>query len=285
MSMSPQTRTGSAAVTAGKVIVVGNEKGGSGKSTTAMHVAVALLHAGFPVAILDLDIRQATLSRYFHNRLDFMKRRGIALPAPDLDSLLFLEELRNAAADDLPDRLAAAVRRFARPDGYLVIDTPGSDNILGRAGHSHADILITPINDSFVDLDGLGQVDPETNAVIRPGQYAQMVFEQKILRARREGQQKTLDWIVMRNRMGQLDSRNRRAIEDALLELSRRIRFRTAPGFSERVIFRELFLQGLTLMDLKSAGLHDMPLNMSHLAARQEMRALLQAAGLPDGGV
>ncbi len=278
--------SGTPPIATGKVIVVGNEKGGSGKSTTAVHIAVALLYAGFPVAVLDLDVRQASLSRYFHNRLDFMKRRGVSLPVPDHNSLLYLEDLRRAPAETVPELLAAAVARFTNPGGYVVIDTPGSDNPLGRAGHSHADILITPLNDSFLDLDGLARIDPETGGVTRPGQYAQMVFEQKIVRARRDGPLKTLDWIVMRNRMGQLGSRNRQAIENAVLELSRRIRFRIAPGFSERVIFRELFLQGLTLMDLKTPGLlHDMPLNMSHLAARQEMRALLQAAGLPDGGV
>src|SRR5580704_12617755 len=64
------------------VIVLGNEKGGSGKSTTAMHVAVALLRAGQRVATIDLDSRQKSFTHYIENRRDWADRTGIKLDVP-----------------------------------------------------------------------------------------------------------------------------------------------------------------------------------------------------------
>ena len=61
-------------------------------------------------------------------------------------------------------------------------------------------------------------------------------------------------------------------------KLAARIRFRVAPGFGERVIYRELFLKGLTLLDLREKGV-GIALSMSHMAARQEVRALLEIIG------
>ena len=106
-----------------------------------------------------------------------------------------------------------------------------------------------------------------------------IVWENRKKRIQRDGG--SIDWIVARNRLSSLDSRNRRAVADVLTTLSNRIGFRVAPGFSERMIFRELFLKGLTLLDLRDpdAGIR---LNMSHLAARQEVRMMLEAIGLPE---
>lgn len=128
-----------------------------------------------------------------------------------------------------------------------------------------------------MDLDLLAKVDPESYAVLAPSTYSAMVWEQKKKRATRDGG--SIDWIVMRNRMAMIDSRNTRAMQSVLYQLSKRIGFRIVPGFGERVVFRELFLKGLTLLDLRErrAGVR---LNMSHVAARQEVRALLDAVGL-----
>ncbi|RED54047.1 division plane positioning ATPase MipZ [Aestuariispira insulae] len=264
-----------------KVIVVGNEKGGSGKSTTVMHLMTALLHAGYKVAALDLDARQATLSHYLENRRDLMARKGLNLPMPEYHAILPSDKVsRDEARQEDEDRVEEAVQRLRAENDFLVIDTPGSDNFLSRIGHSYADILVTPLNDSFVDLDVLAKIDPDNHNVIRPSQYAQMVFEQKMARAKREGLHKTFDWVVMRNRMGHLESKNQQAMDQAITTLAKRIGFRVAPGFSERVIFRELFLDGLTLLDLRAADT-GIRMSMSHVAARQEVRGLLQSIGLP----
>lgn len=261
------------------VIVVGNEKGGSGKSTTSMHLIGALLHAGKTVGSIDLDARQATLSRYIENRRNFMRRTGVELLMPRHRGILPSEDAdRTIAKERDAVAVAAALEEIGAQVDYVVIDTPGSASNLSWAGHAYADILITPMNDSFVDLDVLAAVDPEAYRILRPSQYAEMVWETRKQRAMRDGG--SIDWVVMRNRMGQLESHNRKAVETALETLSRRFGFRLATAFSERVIFRELFLEGLTLLDLKDPDT-GIKLSMSHVAARQEVRTLLESLGLP----
>ena len=262
------------------ILVLGNEKGGTGKSTTAMHLIAGLLASGKQVGSIDLDARQATLTRYVENRQTFAERHGQSLRLP-VHRTVPVSDFPNkseADADELA-RFTSAMTDLAEMDA-IVIDTPGRDSNLSKLGHSMAHTLITPINDSFVDLDVIASVDPDTGRVRHPSKYAEMVFQQKIERARRDGSNRTFDWVVIRNRLSQLDSKNRKAMDAALEELAKRIGFRVAPGFSERVIFRELFLQGLTLLDIrdKDSGVR---MNMSHLAARQELRALFQAIGLP----
>lgn len=262
-----------------KIIVVGNEKGGSGKSTTSMHLIGALLHAGKTVGSLDLDARQATLSRYIENRRNFMTRTGVDLLMPRHRGILPSEDAdRDIARERDSVAVAAGVEDVGAGADYVVIDTPGSASHLSWAGHSYADILITPMNDSFVDLDVLAAVDPDAYRILRPSQYAAMVWETRKQRAARDGG--SIDWVVMRNRMAQLESHNRKAVEQALEALKKRFGFRMATGFSERVIFRELFLEGLTLIDLKDPDT-GVKLSMSHVAARQEVRTLLETLGLP----
>lgn len=262
------------------VIVLGNEKGGTGKSTTAMHVTVGLLREGYTVGAVDLDARQGSLARYFDNRRIYAAKMRLDLPHPTYRAI-GRSDLRDRylAEKDERLRLAAALSELSETCDVIVMDTPGSDSALSRAGHSYADILITPINDSFVDLDLLGRVDHETNEVRALSSYAEMVWEQKKVRAQRDGG--SIHWIVMRNRLATLDTRNKRNMDAALEALSRRLGFRLAYGFSERVIFRELFLKGLTLLDVREQGA-DVTLTMSHMAALQEVRNLLQAVGVPE---
>ncbi len=250
------------------VIVIGNEKGGSGKSTTAMHLIVALLQAGKRVATIDLDVRQGTFTRYLQNRAAFAAKNGVNLIAP---------QHYPVAVDDM-DGLEAAIAEARSLHDILLIDCPGSDTALSRRAHQDADTLITPLNDSFVDFDVLGTVDPDSLAVLKPSHYAEMVWDARKRRAM--ARKPPIDWIVMRNRLSTLDARNKRDLGAVVLELGRRIGFRTAPGFSERVIFRELFLKGLTLLDLRERGTGT-TMSLSHVAARQEVRALLAALQVP----
>jgi chromosome partitioning protein len=262
-----------------RIIVLGNEKGGSGKSTTAMHVIVALLKRGFSVGCIDLDARQGTLSRQIENRRSYAEATGSALDLPELRSVLHSgADLKTDAQRSENQDLDAALHDLADRD-YIVIDTPGSDSYLSRLGHACADTLITPLNDSFLDLDVLARVDVEGRAVLGPSTYSQMVWEQR--QARAKAGLKPIDWIVTRNRLSHVDARNKREIAELIELLARRIRFRTAPGFGERVIFRELFPKGLTLLDLRDEA-PAFRMSLSHVAARQEVRALIQAIGLPD---
>ena len=258
-----------------RVLVLGNEKGGSGKSTTAMHLVVALLRQGRSVGIIDLDARQGTLSRYVENRRAFAQSEGLPLPLPELRQVLRSEAPTRAEAEaEEETKLEAALADLSDCD-MLVIDTPGSDSHLSRLGHTLADVLISPMNDSFIDLDLLARIDREGRKILGPSVYSQMVWEQRQARARQGG--RPIDWVVLRNRLAHLDARNKREIARLLGQLAKRIGFRLAPGFGERVVFRQLFPQGLTLLDLRQSGTD---LTMSHVAARQEVRALLAAIGL-----
>ena len=261
------------------VIVMGNEKGGTGKSTTAMHLIVAMLRQGHAVGAIDLDARQGTLTRYLENRATTAERMNSDLPHPVLRSIEPSQHLHSKeAGEDERRRLTGALSELKDVD-FIVIDTPGSDSRLSRLGHSFADVLITPMNDSFLDLDLLAAVDPDTFQVLQPSKYAEMVWDQKKSRAVRD--RGTIEWIVTRNRLAPIESRNRRNMDKVLAEMARRFGFRLLPGFGERVIFRELFLKGLTLLDLREGG-SELKLTMSHLAARQEVRSLLGAIGLKD---
>lgn len=263
----------------GHVIVVGNEKGGSGKTTTCMHLIVGLLRLGFRVGSIDIDARQRSLTRYIDNRKTTIAKEAAELPMPvhvviNKSPLNIREEIE----EDERERFTRVLAKMMVSCDFIVIDAPGNDTYLSRLAHSCADTAITPINDSFVDLDVLASVDGMTLQIQKPSIYSEMLWEQKIQRAKRDGG--SIDWIVMRNRLSNLDARNKRQITKVLEKLSQRLGCRIAPGFSERVIFRELFLLGLTVLDVvetSKAG----SLSMSHLAARQEVRDLLRSLQIP----
>ena len=260
------------------VIVLGNEKGGSGKSTTAMQIFVALARAGYRVGALDLDPRQQSFFRYLDNREAHGERIGTALRMPRRIRVTPSQAaLRDEAAAEDRAAMAAALADFATDCDFVVVDTPGAVTPLSEAAHIAADTLITPINDSLIDFDLLGRVDPVSGKVVGPSVYSEMVWKARQRRAA-EGRE-PVDWVVMRNRLSTLDSHNRRRVGKVMEDLARRIGFRIVPGFSERVIFRELFLNGLTLLDLRQDG--PVPLTMSHVAARQEVREMMRSLNLP----
>jgi len=262
------------------VIVFGNEKGGSGKSTTSMHVIVGLMRLGYKVGSLDLDSRQWTLTRYLSNRAQTVKREKLDLPMPQHVFLARSDrQVRAEAEAEDKARFEAVLAKLGTQVDFLVIDCPGTDTFLSRLATSYADKLVTPVNDSFIDVDLLANVDGRSVSVQRPSVYAEMVWEQRKVRAKRDGG--TIDWIVMRNRLSNINARNKIEMARVLEELSTRIGFRIAPGFSERVIYRELFLRGLTMLDTFEIRESGAP-RLSHVAARQEVRGLINALQLPD---
>lgn len=250
-------------------IVFANEKGGTGKSTTAVHIAVALAYSGAKVAALDLDTRQRTFYRYCENRAETQQRRGISLPGPVFD----------VCHGNTIDELDAEAEAIGKGADFLIFDTPGRDDPFARHVAAQADTLVTPMNDSFVDFDLIGEVDAETFKVRRLSFYAELMWEARLKRSKAtiEHQRRQLDWVVVRNRTGYTDARNQRRIEQALTELAKRVGFRAVQGLSERVTYRELFPSGLTLLDKGHLG----DLGTSHLVARQELRVLVNALNLP----
>lgn len=258
------------------IIVLGNEKGGTGKSTVAMHVIVYLLREGYRVGTIDTDARQGSLTRYVENRRNRNCQYQSSLPLPT-HYPLFRSQQDSAvmARAEEAQQLEQCLESLKDHD-FVVIDTPGSDTHLSQLAHSYAHTLITPLNDSFIDLDMLVRVEPDSLHILRPSIYAEMVWEQKKQKAMRNGG--FIDWVVLRNRLSNIYAKNKEEMEKILKMLAKRIGFRSAAGFGERVIFRELFLSGMTLLDLKEAG-HS--LTLSHVAANQELRDLIETLNLP----
>ncbi|MBN8829805.1 MAG: AAA family ATPase [Sphingomonadales bacterium] len=247
------------------LIVFANEKGGTGKSTTCVHTAVALAAQGVSCAVIDLDYRQRTVARYLENRAETARRREIDLPSPTW----------SVYDGGTVEGLNAQIAQAAAQAQVVIIDTPGRDDPMARYAAAAANTLVTPMNDSFVDFDLIGQVDAENFKVKRLSFYSELMWETRKTRAKADGV--AIDWVVLRNRLHHMEARNQRRVGEALTELSRRVGFRVIPGLSERVIFRELFPSGLTLLDRGQLG----ELGVSHIAARQELREMIAGFALP----
>jgi chromosome partitioning protein len=262
------------------VIVLGNEKGGSGKSTTAMHVAVALLQAGQRVATIDLDSRQRSFTHYVENRRDWATRAGVKL---DHSRHFCVARGFGMRLDEIEAQefgaFAEAISTVEQTHDFIVIDTPGSDSYLMRLAHSMADTLITPLNDSFVDFDVLGLVDPTTFELTGVSHYAEMVREAR--RQRRMVDGGMTDWVVVRNRLSTLGSRNKRLVGAGVDALSKQLGFRAIDGFAERVVYREYFPRGLTALDDIDESTLGQRSSLSHGTARDEVRILIDALKLP----
>ena len=246
-------------------IVFANEKGGTGKSTTAVHTAIALAASGHRVGALDLDQRQRTMTRYLENREATMRRLDKQLPRAAFE---VLEDQTDAG-------LAEAIDRLGSEAEVIVVDTPGRDDPIARAAILRADTLVTPMNDSFVDLDLIGQVHPENYKITKPSFYAELIWNSRTQRAKQTG--KSVDWVVLRNRLQHIQSHNLQRVGAALDELARRVGYRVIPGLGERVIYRELFPKGLTLLDLGDLG----EVGLGHITARQELREMIAGLAVP----
>ena len=248
------------------IVVVGNEKGGTGKSTLAMHLAVKLLQENFKVAVIDLDGRQGSLSKYIANRRNFVNKNNVNLPIPV--HYVFEPKENESNTTEIKELLA----NLSQKCDAIVIDTPGSKNYLFDLAHQFPHTLVTPISDSLIDLSVIADIDPETGEIIAAGHYAEYVWEMKKKRA---AQGLTyLNWIVCGNKVSSIRSKNKSLVFDKLKTLSKLYGYRFTEGLKDRVIYKELFLEGLTVLDLSSEVHHRM--TMSHLAAKMELNQLAE---------
>jgi chromosome partitioning protein len=260
------------------VVVVGNHKGGCGKSTVSMHLIVSLLKDKRRVASFDLDLTQQTLTRYIENRGEWARLHDVALELPDHYTVG--EPSVTAPHPDATDATVFTSTLAALPAGYdfVVIDTPSGENHLSLLAHALADTLITPINDSFVDLDVIGTMAPSSEFKPRRSRYSEMVAaageRRKLVSSR------PTDWVVVRNRLPRLMSRNQRQVAEMLDVMAPELGFRTARGLSDRVIYREFFPVGLTAFDPLDEARLGLRANLAHVMARAEVRDLMQDLGL-----
>ncbi|MGN6571694.1 MAG: division plane positioning ATPase MipZ, partial [Pseudolabrys sp.] len=229
----------------------------------------------------DLDTTQRSFTHYIDNRLAWSRQRELDLPTPT--HVCFSEDDEFASLDGEAGRCAAfakTVAKLAESHACIIVDTPGHDSAVARLALTFADTLVTPLNDSFVDLDSLGSVDPDTFHVSGISRYARVVEEARSIRAGKN--RPPTDWVVLRNRLSMLNSRNKRLVDGALHELSQRLGFRYVEGLAERVIFREFYPRGLTAADaLDTRTLGTRP-TMSHATAQLEVQALIATLlGMP----
>jgi len=262
------------------VIVVGNEKGGAGKSTISIHLTVALLKAGYKVACIDLDSRQQTMTRFFDNRRSWSAQSRWDIELPN-NCALPRGELADARANEALEfsTFAEAIDAVEHEYEFVVIDTPASDSYLMRLAHSLADTLVSPINDSYIDIDVFSRVQHDRSQRGTISQYAELVREAR--RKRKLVDNGLIDWIVVRNRMATISSNNAKQIAVSLGRLARELCFRLADGLHDRVIFRELFPIGLTALDPIEEGSTQGALTNSQISARREIEQLIDALELP----
>ena len=262
------------------IIAVGNEKGGSGKSTTALHLAVYLLHQGHRVATIDVDSRQQTLTRYIRNRRSTVETTGLQVPMPKHVHLptAWGDSIRENQQAEL-DIFNRAISGLRDEVDFIVIDTPGFDGNLARLAHGFADTLVTPVNDSMIDLDVLARVDAATGEPIETSPYSRNVQRARSERLAATG--KSIDWVLVRNRISNLGSRNASQVQNTIERVAARLSCRVAEGIAERVIFRSLFPIGMTVFDPLDADLLGGAPSMSHVNARHEYRSLVAALRLP----
>lgn len=264
------------------VIVLGNEKGGSGKSTTAFHLAIFLLYQGFRVASIDVDSRQQTMTNYVLNRRKWAQAHDMKVPHPTHYHLPRVRGDSIAANHETEfDLFRQAIIEVEGDADFVVVDTPGFDTNLSRLAHSLADTLITPLNDSLIDLDVLARIDPATGEALELSHYARLAQRARKERLAVDG--RTIDWVLVRNRISMLSSRNMRLVQNGLNKIAMRLGCRVADGIAERVIFRSLFPLGMTVFDpLDEEMLNGIP-STSHDSARHEYEQLVKALNLPLG--
>jgi chromosome partitioning protein len=261
------------------VVVVGNHKGGCGKSTLAMHIIVALLDAGRRVASFDLDVKQQTLTHYIENRRAWTRLHGLTLLEPTHCAIAASYEVGSGGSDTAGvAAFGGSLASLHLDHDFIVIDTPAGDPTLSLVAHGLADTLITPINDSFLDLDAIMAIGPSGDNAPRPSPYATSVAAAK--EARRGVCGRATDWVVVRNRLSRLASHNERQVADLVGRMAVQLGYRVAPGLSEREVFREFFPIGVTAFDRLDEMLLGAKPSMAHLMARTEVRALIEAIGL-----
>jgi chromosome partitioning protein len=252
------------------VIVLGSHKDGAGKSTIAMHVAVALLNCGQRVATIDLDPQHKTLTQYVaHRRAAGSSELRLPTHLVSTGGSRLLVEEEEIEFFSIVD----AVASISATHDVIVVDTPASDSDLIRFVHSLADTLITPIERDAAS----------THAAHLTGMqhYAELVRGARERRSRSDG--KSIDWLVVRNRLSASEAGDASAISKGLNELAGRLGFRCVEGLAERAVYGELFARGLTVLDRLDQAMLGAPPNLAHVTAQREVTSLIAGLALPVG--
>ena len=256
------------------IIVLGSHKDGAGKSTIAMHVAIALINCGQRIATIDLDAQHKTLTQYVAHRRaagSSELRRPTHLVSTGGSRLLVEEEGIEFFS------IVDAVASIGATHDVIVVDTPASDSDLIRFVHSLADTLITPL-DGRLDGDITGA---HAAQLAGTQHYAELVRGARQRRSRADG--KAIDWVVLRNRLSASEAGNAGVTSKGLNELAARLGFRCVEGLAERAVYGELYARGLTVLDRLDQATLGAPPNLAHVTAQREVTSLNAGLALPVG--
>ncbi len=266
----------------GKIIAITNQKGGVGKTTTAINLAAALAAADMRVLVVDIDaqanctsglgISKGSLKRCIYHSLILDQPLATIIHDTEFDNLKLVpadKSLTGAAVEmiEMPDR-ESILKRLLTPVSanfdFILIDCPPSLNILTLNGLVAADSVLIPIQCEYFALEGVTDLF-ETLARVRRGLNPRLAVLGILLTMFDE----------RTNLSAQVEANLRSYFADKMLNtvIPRNVRLAEAPSFGKPII----------LYDIRSKGAESY-LNLAKEILNHEKKGLGERTGSAYSG-